>query len=200
MKQLASAFILSKLDYCNSILTGLLKSTNATLQRVQNAAARCMVLNLHPHDSISDGLRQLHWLPIEARIQFKLCLLMHLIHSGRCPSYISVTVQLVADHASPIGLRSASTSQYILPRLRTIFGEHAFSFSGPKTWNSLSDRFHLIVSMHRLTNVFVIGAIKITYLLTYGSSGRLDMRDTDLQVTSSTFSMQPRVIVTLLHI
>jgi hypothetical protein len=45
MKQLASAFILSRLDYCNSILAGLPKSTIATLQRVQNAAAR-MVLNL----------------------------------------------------------------------------------------------------------------------------------------------------------
>jgi hypothetical protein len=59
MKQLASAFILYRLDYCNSILAGLQKSTIATLQRVQNAAAR-MVLNLRPRDSISDGLRQLH--------------------------------------------------------------------------------------------------------------------------------------------
>jgi Reverse transcriptase (RNA-dependent DNA polymerase) len=35
MKQLASAFILSRLDHCNSILAGLPKSTIATLQRVQ---------------------------------------------------------------------------------------------------------------------------------------------------------------------
>jgi len=48
---------------------------------------------------------------------------MHLIHTGRCPSYISNTLQLVADHASRTGLSSASTSRYILPRLRTIFGE-----------------------------------------------------------------------------
>jgi len=80
-----------------------------------------MVLNLRPRDSILDGLRQLHWLPIESRIQFQLCLIMHLIHTGRCPSNISdYTVQLVADHASRTGLRSASTSWYILPRLRTI--------------------------------------------------------------------------------
>ena len=145
MIQLASAFILSRLDYCNSILAGLPKSTIASLQRVQNAAAR-MVLNLRPRDSISDGLRQLHWLPIESRIQFKLCLLMHLIHTGRCPSYISETVQLVADNAGRAGLRSASTSRYILPRLRTVFGERAFSFSGPKAWNALPVRFHSIES------------------------------------------------------
>ena len=145
MIQLASAFILSRLDYCNSILAGLSKSTIASLQRVQNAAAR-MVLNLRPRDSISDGLRQLHWLPIESRIQFKLRLLMHLIHTGRCPSYISETVQLVADNAGRTGLRSASTSRYILPRLRTVFGERAFSFSGPKAWNALPSRFHSIES------------------------------------------------------
>jgi len=57
---------------------------------------------------------------------------MHLIHTGRCPSYISDTVQLVADHASHTGLRSASTSRYILPRLCTIFWERTFSFSGIK--------------------------------------------------------------------
>jgi len=53
VKQLASAFILSRLDYCNSIMAGLPKSTIAALRRVQNAAAH-MVFNLRPHDSISD--------------------------------------------------------------------------------------------------------------------------------------------------
>ena len=131
MKQLASSFILFRLDYCNSTPAGLPKSTIAILQRVQHAAAR-MVLNLRLRVSISDGLRQLHWLPIKSRSQFKLCLLMHPIHTGRCPSYLSETVQVVSDHASRTGLRSASTARYILPRLWTVFGERAFSFSGPK--------------------------------------------------------------------
>ena len=59
---------------------------------------------------------------------------------------LSETVQLVSDHASRTGLRSASTARYILPRLRTVFGERAFSFSGPKAWNALPDRFHSIES------------------------------------------------------
>jgi hypothetical protein len=138
MKQLASSFILSRLDYCNTILAGLPKSTIATLQRVQNA--------LRPRKSISDTLCQLHWLPIESSIQFQLCLLMHLIHTGRSPSYISETEQLVSDHAIRTGLRSTSTAWYILPRLQTVFGERAFSFSGPTAWNALPDQFHSIES------------------------------------------------------
>jgi len=51
-KKLASVFILSRLKYCYSILTGPPKSTIATLQCVQKAAAR-MVLNLRPRDSMA---------------------------------------------------------------------------------------------------------------------------------------------------
>jgi hypothetical protein len=48
---------------------------------------------------------------IESRIQFKLCLLMHLIHNGRYPPYISGTKQLVTKHSSHTGLHSASTAE-----------------------------------------------------------------------------------------
>jgi len=72
--------------------------------------------------------------------------MMHLIHTGRCPSYIGDTVQLVADHATRTGLRSASTSRCILPRLRIIFEERDYAFSGPKAWSSLPDRYHSIES------------------------------------------------------
>jgi len=111
--------------------------------------------------------------------------MVHLIHYGRCPFCINDTVQLVADHASRTGLRSASTSLYITPRLSTIFEERTFSFSGPKTWNLLPGQFHLnnkhsvysvtcfhncvlsCLSKRRWDIVFVIGAIKIIYLLIY---------------------------------
>ena len=50
--KLVSAFILSRLDYCNSVLAGLPRSTIEPLQRVLNAAAR-LVLNLSPGDHIT---------------------------------------------------------------------------------------------------------------------------------------------------
>jgi len=46
---LISAFMLSRLDYCNAILAGLPKVTIAPLQRAQNAAARL----LPPHDHVT---------------------------------------------------------------------------------------------------------------------------------------------------
>jgi len=44
------------------------------------------------------------------------------------------------------GLRSPSTSaiDYSLPRLRTKFGERAFSYAGPSTWNALPDNIHTV--------------------------------------------------------
>jgi len=37
------------------------------------------------------------------------------------------------------GLRSAATTNYATPRLRTKFGERAFSHAGPDAWNRLPE-------------------------------------------------------------
>ena len=78
--RLVSAFVLSRLDCCNAVLAGLPKSTTAPLQRAQNAAAR-PVTGLGLRDHVTPALQQLQWLPVQYRITFKLCLLMHKIHT-----------------------------------------------------------------------------------------------------------------------
>src|SRR6218665_2198978 len=80
--RLVSALIISRLDYCNAILANLPASTLAPMQRVLNAAAR-LVMNLGPRDHVTPALYELHWLPIQSRIQFKLCLLVHHVIGGR---------------------------------------------------------------------------------------------------------------------
>ena len=73
--RLVSALVISRLDYCNSVLTHLPASTLAPLQRVLNAAVR-LVHDLGPREHVTPAMYELHWLPIAERIKFKLCLLV----------------------------------------------------------------------------------------------------------------------------
>ena len=74
-KIIIHAFIASKLDYCNSLLYGLPSYLIQKLQHVQNSAAR--LVNQCPRFChITPVLRDLHWLPVSFRIEFKIMLLL----------------------------------------------------------------------------------------------------------------------------
>ena len=73
--------------YTNQFLTLSNKIIAPALQRVQTVAAR-LVACLGPRDHVTWTLKDRHWLPIEQRMVFKLCLLMHLVHTGQAPSYL----------------------------------------------------------------------------------------------------------------
>ena len=111
--QLVHSFVLSRLDYGNSVLAGLPKSAIMPLQRVQNAAAR-LILDLRTNEHVTPALKQLHWLPVDRRVDFKLCTMMHSIHTGQCPTYLADMVRAVAVNQTRPGLRSADTAQYII--------------------------------------------------------------------------------------
>jgi len=139
--RLILALVISRLDYCNSVLAGLPASTVNILQRVQNAAAR-LICQLKPREHVTTSLQQLHWLPVK-RVQHKPCTIMYAVHYGRliAPSCITELMTSVAAQTSRPRLRSADTirSIYVQPRIRTKFGERAFSHASPAAWNSLPD-------------------------------------------------------------
>ena len=131
MQRLVSAFILSRLDYCNTLFTGLLVITLAPLQRVMNLAVR-LVAGLGWREHMTAAMRELHWLPVMYRIKFKLCVLMHASVNDRCPKYISEVLIATSSLPGHSTLRSASSGAYDVPRTKTEFGKRAFSVDGPK--------------------------------------------------------------------
>jgi len=134
--RLVSAFVLSRLDYCNAVLAELPASTLAPLQRVIHAAAR-LVFDLRPRDHVTAALKALHWLPIKQRIQFKLCLLVHLAINGRAPTYIRDLITTTASMSGRASNRSASNNDIVKQSTRLKLGERAFSVAGPRAWNQL---------------------------------------------------------------
>jgi len=105
---------------------------------VQNAAAR-LVFDLCHRDHVSPYLMQLHWLPVRSQVQFKLCTLMHAIHNQISPSYLSDTVQIVATATTRCGPRSSATTDYVVLRTLSKFGERAFAYAAPAAWKRLPE-------------------------------------------------------------
>jgi len=65
---LTCSFIVTRLDYCNSVLYGAPASSIQVLSQVQNSAAR-IVLQVQRRSHAKPSLRELHWLPIQHRIE-----------------------------------------------------------------------------------------------------------------------------------
>ena len=86
-KALVSAFVHSRLDYCNSVLFGCPWYLLNKLQKVQNNAAR-LVRRVSKTDHISN-LASLHWLPIDSRIQYKLSSLCYNCLNWTAPDYLT---------------------------------------------------------------------------------------------------------------
>ena len=86
---LACAFILTRIDYCNTLFAGLPDATLAPLQRVGllHAAAR-FVGGPSTSRSRNASVMALHWLPVRQRITYKLCCLMRGVVCGHAPEYL----------------------------------------------------------------------------------------------------------------
>ena len=144
-KTLTSAFILSRLDYCNSLFAGLPGDKIQKLQRIQNNAAR-LVLKKSKREHITPLLKELHWLPVKARIDYKLAVMCFKALKTNFPSYIT---DLLVPYHPTRSLRSSNSNLLSTPRVQLKkYGERAFTFSGPSIWNSLPIELRLITNLN----------------------------------------------------
>ena len=155
IEQLVCCFVLSRLDYCNSTLAGLPSKSLEKLQKVQNNAAR-LILRKSKREHVTPLLYQLHWLPIEVRIDFKLAVFGYRFFEDSLPTYLSRTLQ---SYRPGRCLRSSSESLLVQPKRNTkTFGERSFSFQIPKVWNKLP------MSLKRSSSLAVFKKELKTYL------------------------------------
>ena len=153
---LVQALVLSRLDYCNALLAGLPACTIKPLQLIQNAAAR-VVFNEPKTAHVTPLLIRLHWLPVAARIKFKVLMLAYKTTTGTAPTYLSSLVQSYAPSRS---LRSASERCLVVPSQRGSKSlSRTFSWTAPSWWNDLPISIRtaeslLIFKKHLKTHLF----------------------------------------------
>ena len=85
---LVSAYVLSRIDYCSTLLFGSTHDVTSHLQRIQNYAAR-VILCLPKSSSITTHLKSLNWLPVKVRSTYKIACLCYHCHSSTAPSYVA---------------------------------------------------------------------------------------------------------------
>ena len=134
-KTLVTSYILSRLDYCNCLLMGTPNSVIQPLQKIQNFAARLVLLAPHHHHA-TPLLEKLHWLPISERIKYKVACMCFSAINGSGPAYLS---ELLHVYTPSRTLRSSSDTRMleIQQYKRKTHGFRTFSCFGPHIWNSL---------------------------------------------------------------
>ena len=133
-RTVTQALVSSKLDYGNALYAGINKKLQTRLQRIQNAAAR-LFLDIPRHSHIHAHMRDLHWLPVNKRITFKL--LTHAykaLHNIR-PAYLN---HRLSFYTPPKQLRSAQLALATISRIwKNTAGGRSFSYLTAQTWNTM---------------------------------------------------------------
>ena len=134
-ERLIHAFVTSKLDINNSLYYGLSDCLLQKLQTVLNAAARILT-RVSKFTHVTPILKELHWLPIEYRIEFKIVLFTFKALNNKAPKYVSD--MLCQKQNSSRAMRSNNQNLLVLPKISTnTFGKRSFYFAAPYLWNKL---------------------------------------------------------------
>ena len=132
-ERVVNAIITSRLDYCNALLYGTSAVNIARQQRIHNTAAR-LIMRSPRSDSATPLLRELHWLPIVCRVDFKLLVFIYKAMHNDAPVYLC---ELVCPYQPTRTLRSANNNMLEVKRTRTKAGDCSFAVAAASLWNNL---------------------------------------------------------------
>ncbi|KAL3882592.1 hypothetical protein ACJMK2_028920 [Sinanodonta woodiana] len=135
-KTLVCSLVLSRLDYCGSIMSCSSQYLLQKHQKVQNTA-EWIIFRVPRSEHTSPLLCTLHWLSIRCKIKHKICSLCYISMTNSSPTYLSSLTHVYAPARS---LRSSFDKRIlIVPKVKTkLYGQRSFAHQGPATWNELS--------------------------------------------------------------
>ena len=135
---LVHSLIMSHVDYCNSLYLGLPNYVLKKIQTILNKCAR-LIFSLPPRTPTTHYLIELHWLPVRARIEFKICLIVYKAITFNQPKYIADMI-CRPETETRMPLRS-SDDPYRLFEPRAVggraFAERSFAYAAPRLYNKL---------------------------------------------------------------
>ena len=129
------AFVVSWLDSTISLWYGLPAIELKKLQKAHKSAARILT-GASKYDHITPVLKQLHWQPVSARIEYKSLMLAFKCLHGLAPHYL----QALVTKYEPVCMTRAACDSYLLKHNRSSLktaGDHSFSYAAPTLWNRL---------------------------------------------------------------
>ena len=139
-KILMCSLILSKIDYCNALYYGIPQKLIEKLEKIQNTAAK-IIFKAKKSDHVTPLLMKLHWLPVSARIEYKIALLVFKFFTDtHFPLYLSELFEIYKPKRT---LRSSNDSRLLVKKKvrKKTYGNKSLTYAAPSIWNTLP--FHV---------------------------------------------------------
>ena len=136
LKMISQSYIISHLNYCNSIYYGITKSRINYLDRILRIIVRMIYgFKRKDHNSITECLTSLGWLEMRNYSAYRILCLTYTALNAKQPCYLYDIIKLKENTR-----RLRSSNNLLLSNQKfnlDTYGKRRFSVSAPALWNNL---------------------------------------------------------------